>query len=203
MNGPPLGERDLAGTWHEQLAAWLQDAIAAGVPEANAMVLATADADGRPSARTVLMKGLDEAGLLFFTNLRSRKGSELAANPHAAAVFPWIALGRQAIVVGEVELADDAVSDAYFESRPHGSQIGARASAQSTVVPDRAALDAAWERERALHPPGSRVPRPAHWGGLRIRPATVEFWQGRADRMHDRLRFRRAGEAWVLERLAP
>jgi pyridoxamine 5'-phosphate oxidase len=198
-----LAETDLAGDWATQFRRWLDDAIAADLPEPNAMVLATADADGRPSARTVLLKGYDGAGLVFYTNYRSRKGRELAANPRASAVFPWIALARQVIVTGSVEAVPADRSDAYFASRPHGSQIGAAASPQSEVVPDRAALDAAWERVGALQPAGTPVPRPEHWGGFLLRPETVEFWQGQVNRMHDRLRYRRDNGDWVVERLAP
>src|SRR2546421_6437299 len=198
-----LAETDLAGDWVTQFRRWLDDAIAAALPEPNAMVLATADADGRPSARTVLLKGYDGAGLVFYTNYRSRKGRELAANPRASAVFPWIALARQVIVTGSVEPVPADRSDAYFASRPHGSQVGAAASPQSEVVPDRAALDAAWERVGALYPDGTPVPRPEHWGGYLLRPDTVEFWQGQVNRMHDRLRYRRGNGDWVVERLAP
>ena len=198
-----LAETDLAGDWVTQFRRWLDDAIAADLPEPNAMVLATADADGRPSARTVLLKGYDGAGLVFYTNYRSRKGRELAANPRASAVFPWIALARQVIVTGSVEPVPADRSDAYFASRPHGSQVGAAASPQSEVVPDRAALDAAWERVGALYPDGTPVPRPEHWGGYLLRPDTVEFWQGQVNRMHDRLRYRRGNGDWVVERLAP
>jgi pyridoxamine 5'-phosphate oxidase len=198
-----LAETDLAGDWVTQFRRWLDDAIAADLPEPNAMVLATADADGRPSARTVLLKGYDGAGLVFYTNYRSRKGRELAANPRASVVFPWIALARQVIVTGSVEPVPADRSDAYFASRPHGSQVGAAASPQSEVVPDRAALDAAWERVGALYPDGTPVPRPEYWGGYLLCPDTVEFWQGQVNRMHDRLRYRRENGDWVVERLAP
>jgi pyridoxamine 5'-phosphate oxidase len=197
-----LSEGDLAATWLEQLRRWLDDAVGAQIVEPNAMVLSTADAAGRPSARTVLLKGLDERGLTFFTNLRSRKGRELAANAHAAAVFPWIALQRQVAVTGAVEPVDPAESDAYFASRPRGSRLGAAASPQSQVVGSRAELEAARDALDARHP-GEDVPRPEHWGGLRLVPDGVEFWQGRPDRLHDRLRFRREGSGWVVERLAP
>lgn len=198
-----LAETDLAADWVTQFRRWLDDAIAADLPEPNAMVLATADADGRPSARTVLLKGYDGAGLVFYTNYGSRKGRALAANPWASVVFPWIALARQVIVTGSVERVPAERSDAYFASRPHGSQVGAAASPQSEVVPDRAALDAAWERVGALYPDGMPVPRPEHWGGYLLRPDTVEFWQGQVNRMHDRLRYRRENDDWVVERLAP
>jgi len=199
-----LGEDDLAPTWLEQFRAWLGDAVAAELREANAMVVATADTSAAPSARFVLLKGLDERGLAFYTNLNSRKARELAANPQASLVFPWYALQRQVIVCGGIERVADDEADAYFSGRPWGSQIGAAASPQSEVVPDRAVLDAAWDTLAARYPEGSDVPRPEHWGGLRVVPQTVEFWQGRHNRMHDRLRYRRAIDgAWVVERLAP
>jgi pyridoxamine 5'-phosphate oxidase len=199
-----LDEAALAPTWLDQLARWLADAEAAGLVEPNAMVLATADAAGRPSARTVLLKGLDERGLVLFTNLGSRKGREARATAHGAIVLPWIALQRQVVVRGGLEEVAGEEADAYFASRPHGSQLGALASPQGRVIASRAVLD---ERRAALEaqfPPGTAVPRPADWGGLRLVPETVEFWQGRPDRLHDRLHFRRAGGTdWVVERLAP
>ena len=199
-----LGEGDLAPTWLEQLARWLADAEEAGLAEPNAMVLATADPEGRPSARTVLLKGLDPRGLVLFTNLGSRKGREARATGHGAAVFPWIALQRQVVVRGTLAEVDPAEADAYFASRPHGSRLGAIASPQGRVIPSRAVLDEARAALEARFPPGSEVPRPAGWGGLRLAPETVEFWQGRPDRLHDRLHFRRLGDAdWVVERLAP
>ena len=199
-----LAEGDLAPTWLEQLARWLADAEAAGLPEPNAMVLATADPEGRPSARTVLLKGLDERGLVLFTNLGSRKGREARATGHGAVVFPWIALQRQVVARGPLTEVDPAEADAYFASRPHGSRLGALASPQGRVIPGRAVLDERRAELEAQFPPGSAVPRPADWGGLRLQPETVEFWQGRPDRLHDRLHFRRAGDGgWVVERLAP
>jgi len=199
-----LTEEDLAATWLEQLVAWLADAEAAGLPEPNAMVLATADPQGRPSARTVLLKGLDQRGLVLFTNLNSRKGREARATGHGAVVFPWIALQRQVVARGPLLEVDPAEADAYFASRPHGSRLGAIASPQGQVIPARSVLDARRAALETQYPPGSAVPRPAGWGGLRLAPETVEFWQGRPDRLHDRLHFRRAGEAnWVVERLAP
>ncbi|MDP9239440.1 MAG: pyridoxamine 5'-phosphate oxidase [Actinomycetota bacterium] len=194
---------DLAPDWVGQLDRWMGDAIAADLVEPNWMVLATADADGRPSARCVLLKGYDERGLVLFTNYDSRKGREAAANPHASLVVPWVPLQRQVVITGSVERTSAAESDEYFAVRPHGSQLGAAASPQSQVVASRAELDAELARLAAEYPEGTPVPRPEHWGGLRIVPETVEFWQGRRDRLHDRLRFRRTPEGWVVERLAP
>jgi pyridoxamine 5'-phosphate oxidase len=168
------------------------------------MVLASADGDGLPSLRTVLLKGLDERGFVFFTNLRSRKATELARNPHGALLFPWYELERQVIVTGEVAEIEPDASDRYFASRAYGSQIGARASAQSSVIPDRASLDDARARLEASFPADGTVPRPPWWGGLRLAPSSVEFWQGRRNRLHDRLRYRRdQGDRWLIERLAP
>lgn len=186
----------------QQLRRWLDDAIAAGVPEPNAMTLATADARGRPSARTVLLKGLDERGLAWFTNLRSRKSVELADNPRACAVLYWATLARQATAEGPVEPVDDAEADAYFASRPRDSQLAAWASEQSQVLPDRAALEDAVAQARARFG-DEPIPRPSHWGGWRLRPDAVELWQGRPSRLHDRLRYRRDHRGWVIERLAP
>ncbi len=194
-----LDEADLAPTWLEQFTRWF--AQARELTEPNAMVLATADAGGAPSSRTVLLKGVDERGFVLYTNFGSRKGAQAQANPRAALTFPWIDLQRQVGVTGRIERVADAEADAYFASRPRGSQLGAHASPQSQVVPSRAALE---EREARLeHRFPGEVPRPAHWGGLRIAPDSVEFWQGRPNRLHDRLRFRAVGGGWVVERLAP
>jgi pyridoxamine 5'-phosphate oxidase len=203
-----LDTDDLAAGWLGQFRRWLTDAVQAGLPEPNAMIVATASPDGRPSARTVLLKGLDQRGLVFYTHYTSRKGSELLANPAVSLVFPWHPIQRQVLVSGSVERVSDAESDAYFASRPHGSQLGALASPQSTVIAGRAELEAARDALAERYPEGVPVPRPPTWGGLRVVPETVEFWQGRPDRLHDRLRFRRtdpaAGDAgWVVERLAP
>jgi pyridoxamine 5'-phosphate oxidase len=196
-----LGEQDLAPSWWEQLERWIEEAVQAGVEEPNAMVLATADVDAVPSARTVLLKGLDERGLTFYTNMRSRKGQELDANPRGAVVIPWLALHRQVIVDGRVTRLPDAESDEYFASRPYGSRVSAAASPQSQPLESRELLEREVERIRQEHP--DTVPRPAHWGGLRLVPDMVEFWQGRPDRLHDRLRFRHTVGEWVVERLAP
>ena len=198
-----LLENDLAASWTSQFAAWFADAAAYGLPEPNAMIVATAGAGGRPSARTVLLKEFDERGLTFFTNYESRKGSELAANPYASLVFPWFPMQRQVIVAGTVERVSRAETEEYFASRPRGSQLGAWASPQSRVLADRAAVEAGLAAAVERFGDGP-VPAPPHWGGLRVRPETVEFWQGRSNRLHDRLRFRRtANESWILERLAP
>jgi pyridoxamine 5'-phosphate oxidase len=194
-----LLEDDLAPTWHEQFERWYAEAQAEPrVGEATAMVVSTAGRAG-PSSRTVLLKGADDRGFVFFTNLRSRKGRELSAHPRAALLFPWLALERQVIVTGTTELVGAAESDAYFASRPRGSQLSAAASPQSEAVASRAWL----ERRRAELDAAGEVTRPEHWGGVRVVPDAVEFWQGRPDRLHDRLRFRRDGDAWVVERLAP
>jgi pyridoxamine 5'-phosphate oxidase len=199
-----LDEGGLAGTWHEQLTRWLDDAVAAGVPEPNAMVLATSDDNGFPSTRTVLAKGLDSRGLAFYTNLTSAKMRDLDATRFAAVTFPWIALHRQVHLRGPIEMLSRQDTMSYWQTRPRGSQLGAWASAQSTVVPDRHALDAALRDVAARFADAEQVPLPPHWGGVRIRPVCVEFWQGRPDRMHDRLRYRRTDDGqWRVERLAP
>lgn len=203
-DGRGLDETDLAGTWFEQLADWLAGALAAGIPEPNAMVLATADADGLPSSRTVLAKGLDERGVVFYTNLGSAKMRALNATPFAAATFPWIALHRQVHLRGPIELLTAEQTTPYWQMRPRGAQLGAWASAQSTVVPDRRALDEALAMVTARFADAEQVPLPPYWGGVRIRPATVEFWQGRPNRMHDRLRYEIAPTGThTISRLSP
>jgi pyridoxamine 5'-phosphate oxidase len=198
-----LSEADVAGEPYAQFGRWLADAIRAGLPEPNAMVLATAAPDGQPSARTVLLKGYDRRGFVFYTNRGSRKGRELADNPRAALVFPWIAMERQVVVVGGVVDVAREEAAAYFASRPHGSRLGALASPQSQVLPSREVLERRYAELAAQFPEGTEVPMPEVWGGFRVVPDTVEFWQGRHNRLHDRLRFRRGAAGWRLERLAP
>lgn len=195
-----LSEGDLAPTWHEQLAAWFTDA--AVLREPNAVVLGTVAPDGVPSARTVLCKGYDERGLVVFTNLTSRKAVEALATATVSLVFPWVELERQVCINGTVEEVSRAETDAYFASRPRGARIGAWASRQSTVISSRAALEERWAVVERRYD-GHEVPVPDFWGGLRIVPTTVEFWQGRPSRLHDRLRFRRTPGSWLVERLSP
>ncbi|OLT39951.1 pyridoxamine 5'-phosphate oxidase [Saccharomonospora sp. CUA-673] len=198
-----LHEDSLAATWHEQLQAWLDVAIEAGLPEPNAMVLATADADGMPSSRTVLCKGLDARGVVFYTNYTSAKSHDLTSTRFASVTFPWYPLQRQVTVRGEVEKVSVEETAAYWRGRPRGSQLGAWASPQSTRVFSREALDqhlAAIERRFA---DVEEIPVPPHWGGWRIRPVTAEFWQGRKDRLHDRLRYVRTDDNWRVDRIAP
>lgn len=180
--------------------AWFSDAIAAGIPEPNAMAVATATPDGRPSVRFVLLKGLDREGAVFFTNFDSRKGAELKQNPRAAAVFSWFPMQRQVRIEGHVTQVADAEADEYFSSRPQSAQTSAWASPQSRVVADRAELLERW-RLAADRPVDAG--RPPFWGGFRIEIETWEFWQGRPDRLHDRLRFSQTDAGWVRERLAP
>jgi pyridoxamine 5'-phosphate oxidase len=198
-----LFEADLADEPLEQLRRWLAEARAAGLSEPNAMVLATVGADGAPSTRMVLLKGLDAEGLAFYTNYDSRKSHELAHDPRCSLLFPWEPLQRQVRVEGRARRLPPEVSDRYFAGRPRGARLGAWASPQSAVVEGREALEAAYAAERERWAEADEVPRPPQWGGFTVDPSTVEFWQGRADRMHDRLRFRRTGGSWVVERLAP
>ncbi|MBC7290889.1 MAG: pyridoxamine 5'-phosphate oxidase [Actinotalea sp.] len=198
-----LVEADVDPDPFVQFRRWFDDAVGAGLLEPNAMVLATADTHGAPSARTVLLKGLDDRGFVLFTNLLSRKGREMRANPQASLVFPWLEIDRQVVVCGTVEEVDRPETEAYFRSRPHGSRLGAWASEQSTVVADRSVLEERYTDLQRRYPDGTDVPVPDHWGGFRVVPQTVELWQGRPSRLHDRLRYRRADGGWVLERLAP
>ena len=199
-----LDEADLAPDWLTQFGRWYDEAAGSGLlVEPNAMVVATATPDGRPSVRTVLLRDVDSRGLVFFTNYGSRKGAELAANTSVALLFSWVPLERQVVVTGVASRVDRAETEAYFASRPRDSQLGAWASEQSAVIPSREALDRALAELAERWPPGAEVPAPPQWGGVRVAPEAVEFWQGRPSRLHDRLRFRLDGDAWVVERLAP
>jgi len=197
-----LSRADMSADPFDQFNEWFEGAVAAGINQPNAFVLATASPDGAPSARAVLMKDMSADGLVFYTNTTSRKGRELADNPRAAACFVWMDLHRQVRLEGPVESVDAVTADAYFRSRPVGSRLAAAASPQSTVVERRSLLDDRWAELAAAHPDGD-VPRPDWWGGFRIVPDTFEFWQGRPNRFHDRIRYRRQDTAWILERLAP
>jgi pyridoxamine 5'-phosphate oxidase len=201
--GEPLTEATLSASWLEQFQRWFAEATAAPeIVEPNAMVVATATPAGAPSARTVLLKGVDERGFVFYTNYNSRKAHEIGTNPAVSLVFPWHPIGRQVIVEGVAERVTRAETEAYFARRPRASQLGAWASPQSQVI-TRAELEAALTEVVARFPEPDPVPAPPHWGGLLVRPHRVEFWQGGTGRLHDRLRYRRTGQAWVVERLAP
>ncbi len=197
-----LQEADASSDPVEQFARWFDEARASNVVEPNAMILATVDADGAPKARTMLLKQFDEAGFVFFTNYESDKGRQLAADPRAALCFWWPGVERQVRVEGAIEKVADSESDAYFRERPRESQIGALVSKQSAVVPSREVLDEAYDDALAEYD-GRDVPRPAFWGGYRVVPRLIEFWQGRRGRLHDRLRYVRADGAWRRERLSP
>lgn len=199
--GAPLDEADVHPDPLVQFARWFADAVARGVREPDACTLATVSATGAPAARTVALRGHDGRGFTFFTNHRSAKGHELASDPRAALVFHWREVSRQVRVAGVVELLPAAESDRYFAGRPLGSRLSAWASRQSTVAGSRAALEEAAAAAAARF--GDAPPRPPFWGGYLLRPAEVELWQGRPDRMHDRLRYRPAGDGWCLERLWP
>lgn len=198
-----IREADLAPDPFTQFARWFSDAAESGLHEPNAMICSTADADGRPSSRTVLLKQYDERGFVFYTNYGSRKGRELAVNPHVSLLFPWHGIARQVIVSGLAERTGRDETAAYFRSRPHGSQLGAWASEQSSQVASRSELDRLYRELAARYPEGEDVPAPPQWGGFRVAPETVEFWQGRENRLHDRLRYDRAEEGWKVQRLCP
>jgi pyridoxamine 5'-phosphate oxidase len=186
-----------------QFERWFKEALAAGLPLANAMTLATVSPEGAPDARIVLLKGVESASFVFFTNYESRKGRQLAARPEACLVFLWAQLERQVRIEGRVEKVSAQESDAYFLSRPLGARLSAHASAQSEVVKDRQYLETSLQKQSQIH--GESPPRPSHWGGYRVVPGRIEFWQGRENRLHDRLLYRRGADpgAWTIERLAP
>jgi len=196
-----LAEADALADPFAQFERWFQDAHAAQLPLANAMTLATVTPQGAPDARIVLLKGVEGGGFVFYTNYDSRKGKQLAARPEACLVFLWTQLERQVRIEGKVEKVAPADSDSYFASRPAGARLSARASAQSEVVPGREFLESAAKKEKEQY--GDNPPRPAHWGGYRVLPAQIEFWQGRENRLHDRLLYRRNSDRWTIERLAP
>ncbi|WKV73408.1 pyridoxamine 5'-phosphate oxidase [Streptomyces sp. PCS3-D2] len=197
-------EESLAEDPMEQFARWFQQAADSHLFEPNAMVVSTATPDGRPSSRTVLLKQFDSRGFVFFTNYASRKGRELARNPHVALLFPWHPIARQVIVNGTAARIGRDETAAYFRSRPHGSQLGAWASEQSSVIGSRAELDSRYAELAARYPEGEQVPVPPEWGGLRVVPREIEFWQGHENRLHDRLHYVLEGdEKWRLERLCP
>jgi pyridoxamine 5'-phosphate oxidase len=197
-----LDEKDVSHDPMVEFARWFADAQAVQVEEPNAMVLATATNDGAPSARVVLLKGFDQLGFVFFTDYRSRKGSELEHNPRAALVLHWSELERQVRITGAVERTSAEDSEAYFRSRPLGSRLGAWVSHQSVVIPSRAVLEHGLGEVKRRFGDGD-VPLPPHWGGYRVKPETIEFWQGRENRLHDRIRYVRGSAGWRIERLAP
>lgn len=186
----------------QQFQTWFNQAVEANLLEPNAMTLATASPNGTPSARIVLLKGVDQRGFVFYTNYNSQKGQELAANPQAALVFLWGELERQVRVAGAVEKIADQETEAYFNSRPHSSQLGAWASDQSCVIPNREGLEQRLTDLTEQYQ-DQAVPRPLHWGGFRVIPQAIEFWQGRPSRLHDRLRYRLEADHWIVERLSP
>ncbi len=199
-----LSEADVDRDPTRQFERWLSEAVRAELPEPTAMTLATADDTGRPSARIVLLKAADSEGFVFYTNYESRKGAELAGRAAAALLFHWVELERQVRIEGRVGKVTAGESDAYFASRPLGSRLGAWASPQSRVIADRAWLEQAFAAaEQRFGSAGADPPRPPHWGGYRLRPDTIEFWQGRSSRLHDRIRYRRDLGDWRIERLAP
>jgi len=201
-----LDESEVAADPFAQFASWFAEARAAELPEPNAMTLATSTPDGIPSARIVLLKGVDERGFVFYTNYQSQKGRELASNPRAALTFYWAELERQVRIAGAVARVSREESRRYFDSRPIGSRLGASLSHQSNVIPDRTALEAAWSHLAATYEadPTRSVPLPDDWGGYRLSPGSIEFWQGRPSRLHDRLRYGRQEDgSWRIDRLSP
>ncbi len=198
-----LSEDTMAGDPMTQFAGWLGQAQRSALPEPTAMVLATTSAEGRPRARTVLLKAFGTDGFTFYTNQTSRKGQDLQAHPQACAIFPWYGLGRQVTAEGRVRVLSQAESEPYYRSRPRGSQIGAWASRQSQVIGSRAELEGRVAELEQRWPPPAEVPMPDFWGGYVLVPDTVEFWQSGAYRLHDRLRYRRDGDGWAIERLSP
>jgi len=197
-----LAESDLAPDPFVQFAAWLHDAVRCGsIQEPNAMVLATVSGEGQPHARVMLLKGFGPGGFVFYTNYRSDKARELEAQPRAALTFPWLELERQVRIEGTVEKTTRNEVETYFQTRPRGSRLGAWASPQSRVIAGRSVLEASLAEAEARFP--LEIPVPEHWGGYRVVPTQIEFWQGRTNRLHDRLRYRKAGHLWVIERLAP
>nr|WP_262063442.1 pyridoxamine 5'-phosphate oxidase [Streptomyces sp. STR69] len=200
-----LDEHDLAAGPMTQFGRWFEEAALQDlVYEPNAMVVSTADADGRPSSRTVLLKDYDDQGFVFYTNYESRKARELAANPCVSLLFPWHPMARQVLVTGIARRTGRDETAAYFRTRPHGSQLGAWASVQSSVIGSRTELESSYTELAARYPEGEQVPVPPHWGGFRIAPRTVEFWQGRENRLHDRLRYTAEQDgSWRVDRLSP
>ncbi len=197
-----LHENEVAANPTDQFTTWWNEAISSNIDEVNAMTLATSNITGKPDARIVLLKGYDANGFVFFTNYQSRKAQELAANPFATLVFFWKELERQVRIEGTVEKIAAADSDAYFNSRPVGSRIGAWASPQSTVISDRTLLEENVKQLEVKYADGN-IPRPEHWGGYVVKPTQVEFWQGRSSRLHDRIRYELKNDDWIIERLAP
>jgi pyridoxamine 5'-phosphate oxidase len=199
----PLLEQDLAPTPMDQFGRWFRATAECGLHEPNAMVVSTSTPDGHPSSRTVLMKHYDERGFVFYTNYTSRKGAEIGANPYVSLLFPWHAIARQVIVTGTAARVGRDETAAYFRTRPHGSQLGAWASDQSSPIASREALMERYAELGARYPQDEQVPVPPQWGGYRITPGTVEFWQGHENRLHDRLRYVREAGSWRVERLCP